>query len=242
MTGYGITDRGKIRGENQDTYRLLILQDENLAVLVVCDGMGGASAGALASEIACNEFFTYVENALVEGETDFGAIMLKGVESANSAVYSQSLFSPETRGMGTTLVAAIVRGDECVIANVGDSRAYLIGNGSIMRVTRDHSLVEDMVALGELTRDQARTHPKKNLITRALGIDSSVKCDIFEASLGDGDMILLCSDGLSNMIRDEEILKAVKSSKPPEDLCKKLLKTTLRRGAPDNVTIVAVKR
>jgi len=242
MTGYGLTDRGKIREENQDTLRYLFPGTEDSAILVVCDGMGGAQAGELASRLAAEEFFARVKDAMEKGGVELSELMRNGAELANHAVYSRSLEEPGTRGMGTTLVAAIVRGDECVIVNVGDSRAYLIGNGSIMRVTRDHSLVEELVARGELTREAARTHPRKNIITRALGVDQQVKSDIFEAALHKGDILLLCTDGLSNVVLDEEILKTASSSRNMESLCRKLMKIALRRGAPDNVTVLAAKR
>ena len=242
MTGYGLTDRGKIRKENQDTLRYLLPDDGDSAILVVCDGMGGAQAGELASTLAAEEFFGCVVDALGKGGAELAELVREGAELANHTVYSRSLKEPGTKGMGTTLVAAIIRGDECVIVNVGDSRAYLIGNGSIMRVTRDHSLVEELVARGELTREAARTHPRKNVITRALGVDQKVKSDIFEAALHEGDILLLCTDGLSNVVLDEEILKTASSSRSMESLCRKLMKIALRRGAPDNVTVLAAKR
>ncbi len=144
--------------------------------------------------------------------------------------------------MGTTLVAAIVKGKESCIVNVGDSRAYLISEGAITQITRDHSFVEEMVGKGAITREQARNHPRKNIITRALGVDKIVVCDTFAPEFKKNDLLLLCSDGLSNTLSDSEILEIVNSKKELPDLGKELLDMALSRGAPDNVTVGLLRK
>ena len=144
--------------------------------------------------------------------------------------------------MGTTMVAALAGAAEAVILNEGDSRAYHINSEGIVLVTRDHSLVEDLVERGELTREQARTHPHKNLITRALGAEPELRADCFRQPLAEGDYLLLCSDGLSNVVNEQEMLYEVVHGGAPEQCCNRLLEIALSRSAPDNVTVVLVKR
>jgi protein phosphatase len=144
--------------------------------------------------------------------------------------------------MGTTIVSAIVSGDSATVLNVGDSRAYHISNGSITQVTRDHSVVEDMVRRGDITREESKTHPNKNLITRALGTVPEVECDFFSVPLSSDDNLLLCSDGLSNVVSDQEMLYEVQNAESLEFACEKLLSIAISRGAPDNITIVLFKR
>ena len=143
--------------------------------------------------------------------------------------------------MGTTMVAALVVGDRAYILNIGDSRCYLVRPEGITKVTRDHSVVEDLVARGQITPEQARQHPQKNLITRALGAESRLRADLFRQPMEHGDALLLCSDGLSNMVSDQELLYEVLHGGPAEDCCRRLLDIALSRGAPDNVTAVLLQ-
>ena len=143
-------------------------------------------------------------------------------------------------GMGTTLVGALVKSGEGAVVNVGDSRAYLVSDCEISRITKDHSFVAELLDRGALTPEQAQNHPQKNLITRALGVESKVNCDIFKLEFSAGDRLLLCSDGLSNMVSDNEILDHVGKTNNPQEICQSLLDTALDRGAPDNVTIAVL--
>ena len=145
---------------------------------------------------------------------------------------------PDCTGMGTTLVAALAGNGKAVLLNEGDSRAYHINEDGITRLTRDHSVVEDMVARGDITPEEARTHPRKNLITRALGSEERIRADLYEKELQPGDFLLLCSDGLSNIVTDQELLYEAIHGGEPSDCCQRLLHITLSRGAPDNVTAV----
>ena len=161
---------------------------------------------------------------------------------SNQEVFHRSIQDPDCAGMGTTMVAVLASEQEAVILNEGDSRAYHINAEGIVLVTRDHSLVEDLVERGELTREQARTHPHKNLITRALGAEPILMADCFRQPLAAGDYLLLCSDGLSNVVNEQEMLYEVIHGGAEEGCCQRLLDIALSRGAPDNVTVVLVKR
>jgi serine/threonine protein phosphatase PrpC len=242
MKGFGVTDKGKVRRENQDSYVLHLLRKPEGALVVVCDGMGGARAGGIASSIAAERF---AQEALARmkdcPELTLAEIAREAAVLANAQVFERSRQDPDCKGMGTTLVAALVRDGKTVVINAGDSRAYLLREGNAQRITRDHSLVEDLVDAGELTAEQAQRHPKKNLITRALGVERHVPCDIFEPALAAGDTLMLCSDGLSNQVDAQEMAEQRKKSKTVNDFCKRLLKTALERGAPDNVTVAAIQ-
>lgn len=239
MRIWGITHRGRVRIENQDAYHF-ILPAEGPAIGVVCDGMGGARGGNVASEMAVNCFLEHLRPDLPKDVTEdvAGDRMRAAAVEANRAVYQRALEDPMLRGMGTTIVAAVVLRREAVVLNVGDSRAYHMKKGVITRITSDHSVVEDMVRRGKITREEARYHPQKNLITRALGSEASVDCDLFTVPVEKGEYLLLCSDGLTNTVMEEELLEEVYSSHPPDTCCDRLLAMSLARGAPDNVTVV----
>ena len=204
MEMWGITDQGAVREQNQDHYSILRLPEGN-ALCVVCDGMGGAKAGNVASELAVNTFLA----AFQEGDRSqpLRDRLLEAVQHANTAVYRRAREDENCRGMGTTMVAVHLTPDgEALLLNVGDSRGYLVQSEGIERITRDHSLVEDLVQRGEISATEARIHPQKNLITRALGIESQVQVDFFALTLKCEDCLLLCSDGLSNTVEDQEFL------------------------------------
>lgn len=239
MQIWGVTDRGAVRQQNQDAYAARVL-DDGRAIALVCDGMGGARAGNVASSMAVElfmeEFFKPGQEGSVEERMGHAAAV------ANQAVFQRSAADPECAGMGTTMVAVLAGAEEAVILNEGDSRCYHINDEGIVLVTRDHSLVEDLVERGELTREQARTHPHKNLITRALGAEPDLMADCFRQPLSEGDCLLLCSDGLSNVVNEQEMLYEVVHGGAPEQCCQRLLNIALSRGAPDNVTVVLIKR
>lgn len=239
MQVWGVTDRGAVRQQNQDAYAAKVLEDGR-AIALVCDGMGGARAGNVAStmavELFMEEFLKPGQEGPVEEQMGHAAAV------ANQAVFQRSAADPECAGMGTTMVAALAGATEAVILNEGDSRCYHINSEGIVLVTRDHSLVEDLVERGELTREQARTHPHKNLITRALGAEPDLMADCFRQPLAPGDCLLLCSDGLSNVVNEQEMLYEVVHGGAQEQCCQRLLNIALSRGAPDNVTVVLVRR
>ncbi len=241
MNLFGLTDIGIVRKDNQDSYAIRAL-DEQVAVAVVCDGMGGARAGNVASAVAVESFAAAVEASLKnEIPADPMAredILADACHKANAQVYELAASQAEYRGMGTTLVAALVLPDEIYVVNVGDSRCYLFTPQGAHQITQDHSLVQVLVDRGELTPEEARIHPKKNLITRALGVDTEVVPDLYRVSYRRGDHLLLCSDGLTNVLADDAIRETLRGDAPPEVCCRELLKMTLTQGAPDNVTVV----
>lgn len=241
MKTWGITDIGAVRKQNQDAYRIELIEPDR-ALLVVCDGMGGARAGNIASRLAVELFGDALLESVQHGvPVPFGQQMLAAVEVANAGVSQRANSDPACLGMGTTLVSALVADGRVYIVNVGDSRAYAVSQRGIWRVTRDHSVVEDLVMRGEITPEEARTHPQKNLITRALGVDARVQPDLFEVACEPGMFFLLCSDGLSNMVTDQELLYEVLHGGPAEDCCQRLLDVALSRGAPDNVTAALLR-
>ncbi len=244
MRSFGITDKGKIRKENQDSYIIENCDKRRCTVIVICDGMGGAKAGDLASRLACKAFVSKVYEALVAPTVFVGnheKLLRESCADANGVVYEYSGFEPDYKGMGTTLVGGVIYKNRAHLVNVGDSRGYLITPNGIRQITKDHSYVEELVAMGAITRDEAARHPKKNVITRALGVDSAVEADYYDVSLNRGDCVLLCSDGLSNMVSNSEIFDAYRKYKTPDRICGELMKTVLERGARDNVSVVVVK-
>ena len=241
MQSWGLTDKGCVRKMNQDAYDIQQL-DRNTLLCVVCDGMGGAKSGNIASSLAVDVFSQEIQRTWTPNmEWDKADQMMKGaVKLANFTVYDQARQFEEFDGMGTTLVAAFIRGRKVSVVNVGDSRAYRISQNGIRQITKDHSVVQMMVDRGELTPEAAKRYPGKNLITRAVGTESSVVCDVFRQELNRGDFLLLCSDGLSNLMDDQEILFEVVHGVNKERCCKRLLDIAVSRGCPDNFTCVLV--
>lgn len=248
MKSFGLTDKGTVRKDNQDSYIIEKCDAKDCLIVALCDGMGGAKAGGLASQLSNKAFVSYVYAKLTARVTrtlDYRKILMDACSEANGVSYDFSQFDEEYNGMGTTIVGGVIKNNgNGYIINVGDSRAYYISrrNNAITQITRDHSLVEELVEFGAITREQARVHPQRNVITRALGSEASVEADYYEVSLQSGDMLLLCSDGLSNTVTDDEMLNYAKEYPEPELLCRALMKKVLKRGAADNVTVVAVMK
>jgi len=247
MELWGITDSGKVRKHNQDVFQTFSRDDKNIAVLVVCDGMGGANAGNIASELAANVFMKYIKEDIESisenfSRADIATMMTNAVLSANTEVYEKSFEDEEYSGMGTTLTAAVSTTHGEVVANVGDSRLYHVSDDNITQITRDHSVVEDMIERGEITRTEARKHPSRNLITRALGTGVYEPPDIFFLEMKSDDLIILCSDGLTNVVFDSEIKTELERGATVRESCEVLVDKALSRGAPDNVTVVILKK
>ena len=215
MEWFGLTDRGRVRPTNQDIYQIEAREDNQTVLLVVCDGMGGANAGNVASRFAAQSFMEAARNSLKEtlDATKRQTLLTHALVQANDTVFSLAGRQPEFRGMGTTLVAALVQDDQVTVLNVGDSRAYLFDGTRLHQLTEDHSYVEEMRRQGRITEADARTHPQKNLITRAVGVEPDVDGDLFEARLAPGEILLLCSDGLTGMVEDEKIAQTLKDAK-----------------------------
>ena len=241
MQHWGLTDPGCVRPQNQDAYHIETL-DRNSVLAVVCDGMGGAKSGNVASTLAIDVFVQEVKrswNASMDWEAA-DQMLRSAVKLSNFTVFDQAMQFEEFTGMGTTLVAALIRGREVSVVNVGDSRAYGCGRDGIKQLTTDHSLVQMMVDRGELTPEMARTYPGKNYITRAIGTEPVVDCDLFHHKVDRGDYMLLCSDGLSNMMDAQEILFEVVHGFNKQLCCQRLTDIAKNRGGPDNITSILI--
>ena len=241
MQSWGLTDPGCVRKQNQDSYRIEQL-DRGGLLCVVCDGMGGAKSGNIASSLAVDVFVEEIQRSWKPNmdQDQMDQMLTSAVKLANFTVFDQAQQFEEFDGMDTTLVAALIKNRRATVVNVGDSRAYSIDRSGIRQITRDHSLVQVMVDRGDLTPEMAKTYPGKNFITRAIGTEPMVMCDIFHQELSKGDYLLLCSDGLSNMMDDQEILFELVHGVNKANCCKRLLTIAQNRGAPDNVTSVVV--
>lgn len=235
MKTYSITDIGKRRSANQDFVYASDQPVGNLSnLLIVADGMGGHNAGDLASRCTVESMVEYIENA---SEKRPIPLISSAIHHANELVIEKSRSDKEFEGMGTTVVAATVKDGYLYVANVGDSRLYLIDQ-EIEQITRDHSLVEEMIRVGELQRKDARSHPDRNVITRAIGVRTPVRIDFFDVKLEKGDKVLLCSDGLTTMVEDEDILQIVKKSDSPKEAAQRLVTEANKNGGKDNISVV----
>ena len=244
MKVWGVTDTGLVRKQNQDAYGVDINADTGQAICVVCDGMGGPAGGDIASHIAVDTFLQSVKSNLrsTMGPEQIQEISSFAASLANTAIRQEVQVRSEYRGMGTTLVAAVSYAQGVVVSNVGDSRAYLIQKDSIRRVSKDHSLVERLVDLGDITEAEARTHPKRNYITRALGPEANTLCDGFIVPMDKGDFILLCTDGLVETVTDQQMYDEVHKSQDMEQCLQRLLEISKSNGAADNVTAVLMQK
>ncbi|MGI6029430.1 MAG: Stp1/IreP family PP2C-type Ser/Thr phosphatase [Candidatus Heteroscillospira sp.] len=232
-----MTDIGKVRKENQDSF--LIHELGGAVIGVVCDGMGGARSGNVASELAAECFTEHIRECMESGDIALPELVREGASYSNVRVYDRAFTDFTCEGMGTTLVGGVFSDGGACIANVGDSRAYMISRGVIWQITTDHSYVEELVRKGIIPREAARTHPKRNYITRALGLGRDVECDVYNVEAQPGNIILLCSDGLSNMLEEEEMLAISGTCRTPDELCAALMEAALKREATDNITVAA---
>lgn len=236
-----LTDTGRSRPHNEDYVEYYIPQDAEErdrkgAICLVADGMGGHNAGEVASraavELARQEY-------LADATHDTGTSLVRAFRAANQRLYEWAQTDPSKAGMGTTLVVAVILGRKVFVANVGDSRAYLINQAGITRITTDHSWVEEQIQAGLLTREQARKHPQRNVVTRALGSKPQVEVDLFEGEMNEGDSLLLCTDGLTGLVEDRE-LAAIVQQHPPQEAARLLVDQANERGGNDNIGVVVV--
>lgn len=238
------TDTGCVRSQNEDAFVLFEAEDNNQIeekgnLMVICDGMGGAKAGKEASAIAVQE----IGRVYYQSKTrDVRAAINQAIRAANQQIFSQSQHHEEYRGMGTTVVAAIVKDDKAFIAHIGDSRCYLIRKREIAQVTEDHTIVQKMVNKGLITPEEAKNHPEGHILSRSLGVDMNVEIDITmePLALKQGDILILCTDGLSNVVSKEEILQIAMAG-TAQHAVEKLISLAKERGAPDNVTVQIAK-
>lgn len=246
-TAAAMTDRGRKRTSNEDAFGYSVEH----GVYLVCDGMGGAAAGEIASSLAVDEVLRLVterrdaQNGNGAGSGSIAQIGEEAVIAANETIHSRGQRNLRLSGMGTTLVgllAAVSEGDPRVwILNVGDSRCYRLRKGHIQQCTRDHSLVEEQIRLGRMTRSEAARSPFRNVITRALGTQMGVKPDVVEAEVEPGDLFLLCSDGLTRELSDEKIRSLLSTAAPLEEHCARLIQAANKAGGHDNITCLLVR-
>lgn len=241
MQYWGLTDPGCTRTQNQDAFQIEQL-DKNTLLCVICDGMGGAKSGNVASSLAVDVFCQEVGRTWTSDmdRERLDQMLHNAVKLTNFTVHDQAQQFEDFTGMGTTLVAVLIHGKQATVVNVGDSRAYTINQNGVMQLTEDHSVVQMMVRNRELTKEQARSYPGKNLITRAIGTEAVVEPDIFHYKVERGDCLLLCTDGLSNIIDEQEMLFEVVHGDDKQQCCQRLLEIAKNRGAPDNVTSILV--
>lgn len=236
---FSITNIGKKRKTNQD---FVYTSEQSVGRLpnlfLVADGMGGHKAGDYASKITVE---TIVEKAAASRETEPGEILREAISAANTLVRELAGKSPELEGMGTTVVAAICDGMRLYVANVGDSRLYVANRRQIVQITRDHSWVEEMVRRGGIPREEARNHEKKNIITRAVGAEETVQADFFTVGLEEGDVVLMCTDGLTNMLEDEEIRMILEGSRDIVEKAEELVRAANDRGGSDNISVILIE-
>ena len=242
MKCFGLTDKGRVRKDNQDSFIIEKCEAKNCLIVGLCDGMGGAKAGGLASQLSNKAFVDFVYGKLtsrVERVQNYKDMLQSACDEANGVSYEYSKFDEAYNGMGTTIVGGVIKNSgKAHIINVGDSRAYLLRSGGITRITHDHSVVQTLVENGNITAEEARTHPNRNLITRALGTEEITQCDAFEVSLAQGDKLLLCTDGLVVTATDEDICRAVCAEESTEKNLDELIALAKAQGAPDNVTAI----
>lgn len=231
------TSVGKVRPVNEDAFFVSPPDESGSLLAVVADGMGGHNAG----EIASSEAINVIKDVVLDNEHNAKEMLTQAINSANSTVYNMSLDKQALFGMGTTITACVIEKDKVTAAQVGDSRLYLIRDDMIIQITKDHSLVEMLIENGSITKEDAKHHPQKNVITRAIGTDKEVSADIYEFSICEGDIILLCSDGLVNMVEDEKILSVITRTKSFEETADKLVCEAENAGGSDNITVILIK-
>lgn len=239
---FGLSDVGCIRELNEDCYCICGFGDNSeRGFCILADGMGGHNAGEVASQNAVKLIAEEMNRLLESGEKEIPGQLSRAVSAANTGVYTMASENPIHRGMGTTVVTAFIDDGTAYVANVGDSRAYAVRDDEIVQITTDHSVVSELVMRGTITKEEARLHPQKNIITRAVGTDKSVRTDIFEYNYSLGDVMIICSDGLSTMLDDNRILEIIKSKKTSEDTVNSLIAAAKDEGGLDNITVICIR-
>lgn len=236
------TDVGRVREINEDCCEVKYF-DDGSCLLVLCDGMGGKNGGEIASSKVMQtlifEFSRRYDKAM--SDTAIKAALVSSARTANIAVYDIACADDNLRGMGTTLVAAFIRGADAHIIHAGDSRAYIYSDNALNQITTDHSIVQHLIELGQISKEEANTHPRKNVITRALGVDESIDVEYTFLDIPDKSILLLCTDGVSNMITDKELEQIIQNN-TFDDLVDIIIETALNNGGVDNATIIVAEQ
>ncbi len=237
FTSAGRTDVGIVRAGNEDSF---LLEPQN-GVFIVADGMGGHAAGEVASHMAVEIVGDALQQVVGHEDASAAEVIRQAIIDANGRIFQRTLVEQDKRGMGTTTTAMVINGARYLIGQVGDSRAYLLRQGDLLQITKDHSYVQEQVDAGYLTPEQARTHPYSNVITRCVGANSEVAPDIYIGGVRAGDLFLLASDGLTGMLEDSEVLEIMLSQDQPGALIDVLISEANRRGGLDNVTVIIIR-
>lgn len=241
MNSFYLTDTGVVRDHNEDSV-IIITNDEGSTLIAVADGMGGHKAGEIASSIAITNLSKrFNETFFKMNKTSAVEWIKTNITEINGLIFKHTEENPESKGMGTTLVLSIITEDYILFGNIGDSSGYVMKDQKIHKVTKDHTLVNLLVDAGELTEEEARNHPKKNILMNALGINDPIEIDIFDCSM-DVEEILLCSDGLTTMITNEQIEKVLNGEGTVEEKVIKLIKKANNRGGSDNISVAYLVR
>lgn len=229
------TDVGSKRSLNEDSVGYY--EDRDFGIYIVADGMGGHNAGEVASKLAKDVVMNYVLNHRDEESPE--EILNEALQNANRRIYKEGLLNEDCNGMGTTITAAFLRDNELTIANVGDSRAYILKDNQLIKVTKDHSLVQELLDNGTITIEEAKSHPNRNVITRAVGTNPVVNADYYKLDIRHISKVLLCSDGLTNEVSEEAILEVLKSD--DENQCLQLINMSNENGGRDNISVIIFK-
>ncbi|MGM7720327.1 Stp1/IreP family PP2C-type Ser/Thr phosphatase [uncultured Metabacillus sp.] len=241
METFYLTDRGKVRQHNEDCVG--VFENEAGVLAIVADGMGGHLAGDIASQMTISTFKVLWEKVeSIASPQDAEAWFTEKVMEVNKAVYEHSLSNPECQGMGTTIVGAIVTTSFATVGHIGDSRCYLLNNSGYKQVTQDHSLVNELVRSGQITKEDAEHHPRKNVLLRALGTEQTVELDVSTIEFEQDDVLLLCSDGLSNKVSEQEMQLQLSNSLPLAEKAKTLVELANENGGEDNISLVIVRK
>lgn len=240
-----ISDCGLKRESNEDYgyAKIFSYHNKDFGIFIVADGMGGHSKGEVASKMAVDTIRDEINNMLLESYVkpdDIRLLLQKTFYNTNTALYKKASEDENLKGMGTTLIAAIIYDSELFVGNIGDSRGYILKDKNLYQITVDNSYVQELVKSGAITPEDAKTHPKRNIITRAVGTDEYVKTDVYHEKLNSGDWLILCSDGLTNMLEDNDIKEILINSDDVKTCCSKLVSAANESGGTDNITSVCV--
>jgi len=243
MSYFGFTDTGNVRGDNEDAFSLKKISP-NLLAAIVADGMGGHSGGKEASHFAVDNMMKEIEanekKLYKYTDKQLESFLKKTVIKVNDKLFQKSNEDPSLSGMGTTLAICIILHGKYYIANVGDSRVYIYTD-TLTQITKDHSYVTELLEMGVITKEQAVNHPNKNIITRAVGTEKEVLPDIYIGDINKSDTIIICTDGLNNMVTDSAISKIISKNTKAKDITSKLVTLAKKNGGTDNITVVAIK-
>lgn len=235
-----VSNVGKVRNNNEDCY--YVSENENYPLFIVADGIGGHNYGEIASNMAVEVIKNSIKTIdCYENLDELELDMINAISEANKSVYSKSQSADEFSGMGTTLTVLYVYYDSILIGHVGDSRIYAVNSNEIRQLTEDDTIVNRLLKLGEITQSEAQNHPKKNIITNAIGTDSRIDISLVQYNYAKGEYILMCTDGLTDMATNEEILKIINENKTPESISAKLLEKALEAGGKDNITLIILQ-